>query len=178
MELHDRESTVIGPLLYLQATTAGSRFKMYYIKMAIPQHLNTILFSPVFKCHFNTGPFANQTTFWPFDLNESSIQMVTVVVLQETNAKEKSLKNMFLKPSSWRRGEQWSESEQTRTTRILLTDWLVYPKERRRHGYICYNIYYWYESGSFDYWLYYSPSIWKCILWVRQANQRAMCEHI
>ena len=30
--------------------------------------------------------------------------------------------------------------------------WLVCPKELRLHGYICYNIYYWYESGTFDYW--------------------------
>ena len=28
-----------------------------------PSHSNTGLFSPVFKCHFNTGPFANRTNF-------------------------------------------------------------------------------------------------------------------
>ena len=29
-------------------------------------------------------------------------------------------------------------------------NWLVCPKARRRHGYISYNIYYRYETGSFD----------------------------
>ena len=28
-----------------------------------PSLSNTGLFSPVFKCHLNTGPFANRTTF-------------------------------------------------------------------------------------------------------------------
>ena len=35
------------------------------IRMVItqPSHSNTRLFSPVFRCHLNTGPFANRTTF-------------------------------------------------------------------------------------------------------------------
>ena len=45
-----------------------------------------------------------------------------------------------------------------------IANWLVCPKELRRHGYIWYNIYNWYESGLFDYWQYCSPPIWKCIL--------------
>ena len=28
-----------------------------------PSHSNTGLLSPVFRCHLNTGPFANRTTF-------------------------------------------------------------------------------------------------------------------
>ena len=28
-----------------------------------PSQSNTVLFSPVFRCHLNTGPFSNRTTF-------------------------------------------------------------------------------------------------------------------
>ena len=35
---------------------------------------------------------------------------------------------------------------------IYNVNWLVCPKRLIRHGYICCNICYWYELGSFDYW--------------------------
>ena len=56
---------------------------------------------------------------------------------------------------------------------MLLTDWFA-RKNSRRHGYIYNNIYYWYESGSFNYQQVCSLPIWKCILQARQADRRAI----
>ena len=38
------------------------------------------------------------------------------------------------------------------TVTIKIVNWLVRPKELRWHGYIQNNTYYFYVSGSFDYW--------------------------
>ena len=56
----------------------------------------------------------------------------------------------------------------------LLTDWFA-RKNVDNTVIIVYNIYYWYESGSFDYWQYCSPPIWKCILRVCQADRVLTC---
>ena len=55
---------------------------------------------------------------------------------------------------------------------MLLTDWFA-QKNVDDTVIFYYNIYYWYESGSFDYWQVCSPTIWKCILQALQADQRA-----
>ena len=53
---------------------------------------------------------------------------------------------------------------QKRTHFKPCVNWLVCPKKCRQHSYICYNIYYWYKTGSFNYWQVCSPPIWKCII--------------
>ena len=53
----------------------------------------------------------------------------------------------------------------------MLTDRFA-QKNLRRHGGI-YNVYYyWHDSGSFNYWLDNSLTIWKCIFIARQADRR------
>ena len=49
-----------------------------------PSHLNTGLFSQVFRCHLNTRPFENRTTFDHLTPGESGIQMVTVYSMELT----------------------------------------------------------------------------------------------
>ena len=56
---------------------------------------------------------------------------------------------------------------------LYFLQYLLLVRNRFVH-YICYNIYYWYETGSFNSCRVCSPPIWKCILRARRADWHAI----